>query len=87
VPTRLAPFAHLVGIGGRPFEHTPRAVARVANEILGEGARLLLVRAELELKASRALREDEGMPIERILTPGRPPDPDRPIDVHIDVEA
>jgi hypothetical protein len=27
------------------------------------------------------------MPIERILTPGRPPDPDRPIDVHIDVEA
>ena len=50
-------------------------------------ARLLLVRAELELKASRALREDEGMPIERILTPGRTPDSDRPIDVHIDVEA
>ena len=52
-----------------------------------DGTRLLLVRAELELKASRALAEDEGMPIERILTPGRPPDPGRPIDVHIDVEA
>jgi hypothetical protein len=52
-----------------------------------DDARLLLVRAELELKASRALGENEGMPIERILTPGRTPDPDRPIDVHIDVEA
>jgi hypothetical protein len=52
-----------------------------------DDARLLLVRAELELKASRALGENEGMPIERILTPGRRPDPDRPIDVHIDVEA
>jgi hypothetical protein len=52
-----------------------------------DNTRLLLLRAELELKASRALGEDEGIPIERILTPGRPPDPDRPIDVHIDVEA
>jgi hypothetical protein len=49
--------------------------------------RALTLRAELELKVGRALREDEGVPIERILTPGRPPDPDRPIDVHIDVEA
>jgi hypothetical protein len=52
-----------------------------------DDVRLLLLRAELELKASRALGEDEGVPIERILTPGRPLDPDRPIDVHIDVEA
>jgi len=52
-----------------------------------DDVRLLLLRAELELKASRALGEDEGAPIERILTPGRPPDPDRPIDIHIDVEA
>jgi hypothetical protein len=52
-----------------------------------DDTRLLLLRAELELKASRALGEDEGALIERILTPGRPPDPDRPIDVHIDVEA
>ena len=52
-----------------------------------DDTRLLLLRAELELKASRALGEDEGAPIERILTPGRPLDPDRPIDVHIDVEA
>jgi hypothetical protein len=52
-----------------------------------DDTRALVLRAELELKASRTLGEDEGMPIERILTPGRPPDPDRPIDVHIDVEA
>jgi hypothetical protein len=49
--------------------------------------RALTLRAELELKVGRALGEDEGVPIERILTPGRPTDPDRPIDVHIDVEA
>src|SRR5215207_2336887 len=52
-----------------------------------DDTRLLLLRAELELKASRALGEDEGTPIERILTQGRPVNPDRPIDVHIDVEA
>jgi hypothetical protein len=52
-----------------------------------DDVRLLLLRAELELKASRALGEDEGAPIERISTPGRPLDPDRPIDVHVDVEA
>ena len=52
-----------------------------------DNTRALDLRAELELKASRALGEDEGVPIERILTPGRPLDPDRPIDVQIDVEA
>jgi hypothetical protein len=52
-----------------------------------DDTRALVLQAELELKASRALGEDEGVPIERILTPGRPLDPDRPIDVHIDVEA
>src|SRR5215208_3209765 len=52
-----------------------------------DNTRLLLLRAELELKASRALGEDEGIPIERILTPGMPLDPARPIDVHIDVEG
>jgi hypothetical protein len=49
--------------------------------------RLLTLRADLELRAERALGEDEGVPIERIHTPGQPLDPDRPIDVHIDVKA
>ncbi|HEX6708694.1 MAG TPA: hypothetical protein VF068_00055 [Rubrobacter sp.] len=62
-------------------------VGLVRGTTPGDDVRLLLLRAELELKASRALGEDEGVPIERILTPGRPLDPDRPIDVHIDVEA
>jgi hypothetical protein len=43
--------------------------------------------AEIELKASRALEEGEGAPITRIRTPGRPLDPDRPVDIFIDVEA
>ena len=62
-------------------------VALVRGTTPEDDVRLLALLAELELKASRALGEDEGIPIERILTPGRPPDTDRPIDVHIDVEA
>jgi hypothetical protein len=49
--------------------------------------RLLTLEAEVEVKAGRALREDEGLPIKRILTPGRPLDADRPVDVEVDVEA
>jgi hypothetical protein len=52
-----------------------------------DGGRLLTVVAEVELKATRALGEEEGRPIERIRTPGRPLDPARPVDVQIDVEA
>lgn len=51
------------------------------------GERRLFLEAEAEMKVSRALREDEGRPIERILSPGAVPDPDRPVDVRIDVEA
>jgi hypothetical protein len=49
--------------------------------------RLLTLQAEAEVKATRALRDDEGRPIVRILTPGRPVDPSRPIDIRIDVES
>ena len=49
--------------------------------------RQLTYLAEIELKATRALREDEGRPITHIRTPGRPLDPDRAVDVHIDVDA
>ncbi len=49
--------------------------------------RRLTYHAEIELKATRALRDDEGQPIARIRTPGRPLDPERRIDVHIDVQA
>ena len=49
--------------------------------------RLLHFRAEVELKATRALAADEGKPIERILTGGRPVNAQRPVDIQIDVEA
>ena len=52
-----------------------------------DDARVLTLRAELELRASRALGEDEGAPIEHILTPGRPLDPNRLVDVYPDLEA
>lgn len=51
------------------------------------GQRLLHFHAEVELKATRALAADEGKPIERILTGGRPSNPQRPVDIRIDVEA
>jgi len=49
--------------------------------------RLLTLQAEIELKAMRALRDDEGKPIERIRTPGRPVHPERKVDIEIEVEA
>ncbi|HEX8474430.1 MAG TPA: hypothetical protein VF666_10385 [Pyrinomonadaceae bacterium] len=49
--------------------------------------RTLNFRAEIELKAMRALADDEGKPIKRIRTSSRPVDPLRPVDIHIDVEA
>ena len=42
---------------------------------------------EVELKITRSLREDEGRPIVRVRTPGRPLDPARPVDIEIGVEA
>jgi hypothetical protein len=47
--------------------------------------RLLTLQVEMELKASRALREDEGRPITRIHTPGRPIDANRPVDIEFEV--
>jgi hypothetical protein len=52
-----------------------------------ENRRLITLRAQIELKASRALGEAEGRPITHIRSPGRPPDPDRAVDIHIEVDA
>ncbi|HKP87309.1 MAG TPA: hypothetical protein VJZ26_14490 [Blastocatellia bacterium] len=49
--------------------------------------RLLHFRAEIELKATRALADDEGKPIQRIRTAARPLDARRAVDIRIDVEA
>ncbi len=43
--------------------------------------------AEIELKATRAMSEDEGRPILRIRTEGLPRGAGRPVDIRIDVEA
>ncbi len=53
----------------------------------GVDERHLTYHAEIELKATRALAVDEGKPITRIRTPGRPLDPDRAVDVYIQVDA
>jgi len=51
------------------------------------GQRRLHYQAEVELKSTRALRDDEGRPIVRVRTPGRPLDPARPVHIEIGVEA
>ncbi|MFH7245308.1 MAG: hypothetical protein ACHWZW_20925 [Spirulina sp.] len=57
------------------------------GEQVGSDHRTLTLTAESELKATRALRDDEGQPIERILTNGRPGSAEGRIDIHIDVQA
>jgi hypothetical protein len=53
----------------------------------GPGSRILVLEAEVEMKVGRALNEDEGTPILRILSPGAAPGPDRKVDIDIGVEA
>ncbi len=48
--------------------------------------RHLTLQAEIEIRATRALREDEGVLIQRIASPGRPVDAARPIAIDIDIE-
>lgn len=50
-------------------------------------SRLLTFRAEVEMKARRALEAGEGTPIQHIRTPGRPLDPNRAVDVNIEIDA
>ncbi len=64
----------------------------VENLHLTQGVRTaqsttLTLSAAIELKASRALEADEGRPITKIRTPGRPLDPNRPVDIFIEVDA
>jgi hypothetical protein len=49
--------------------------------------RLFTFQAEVELKARRALEAGEGKPIVTIRTSGRPLDPNRPVDIQIDIQA
>ena len=50
------------------------------------GARRLTLEAELELKVRRALGDDEGRTIRTIRTPGLPEDPERPVNVRVDLD-
>jgi hypothetical protein len=49
--------------------------------------RTLTLEAAIEMKARRALRDDEGKPITSIRSPGRPADPARPIDIDLALNA
>lgn len=59
----------------------------VGSAATASDTQTITLHVDYELKATRALREDEGQPISSIRTPGRPADPDRPVDIHIEVDA
>jgi hypothetical protein len=56
----------------------------IRSESPDEGTRRLELRAGVEVTAARALREDEGRPIERVRSPGAH-DSDRPMNIRIGV--
>jgi hypothetical protein len=49
--------------------------------------RLLSLEADTVLRLDRALAADEGAPIKRIGSPGRPADPQRRVDIAVEVDA
>ena len=53
---------------------------------LAADTRRLEYSADLQVKASRALRADEGKPIVKILSPGAATDADHPININIGVD-
>jgi hypothetical protein len=64
-----------------------KSLALLSGGRPADDIRLLTLKAAFELKATRALADDEGIPIRRILTPGRTTPPDRPVDIVIDVDV
>ena len=76
------------------YEETPygasvtiHRLTLVQGESPAANQRVLTYHGEFELKVSRALRDDEGRPIDRITSPGQPVDPDRPININIQVDG
>ncbi len=78
-------FSH--GGGGYSAQGEIKTLKLRKGTAPGAGARTLILEAEVELKVGRALNEDEGTPILRILSPGADPGSDRKVDIDIGVEA
>jgi hypothetical protein len=63
-----------------------KSLKLVGGASTSANVRRMTLAAEVELKVSRALRDGEGTPIERIGSPGVAPN-GRPVNIRIDVEA
>lgn len=59
----------------------------ISSEATADDTQTIKLHIDYELKATRALRADEGQPITSIRTPGRPADPSHPVDIQIEVDA
>ena len=64
-----------------------RSLALLTGAAPSATERVLALRAEVELRARRALREDEGRPITTIRSPGRPAGSGRPVDIDVELNA
>ena len=78
----------LVTFDSGDYSTTVKAKSLHLSEGASPGAdqRHLTYQVEIEIKATRALRADEGRPIVRVRTPGRPLDPARHVDIEIGVD-
>lgn len=78
----------LVTFDGGDYGATVKAVSMhlVEGASASAGQRRLTYQVEIELKTTRALRADEGRPIVRVRTPGRPLDRARSVDIEIGVD-
>ena len=59
----------------------------ISSEATESNAQTITLHVDYELKATRALRADEGQPITSIRTPGQAVDPERPVNIQIEVDA
>lgn len=85
---KLIDESSAVFIGGEySSEFETKTLVLIDGESPDANSRTMTLRAEIELKASRTLRDDEGKPITRIRTPGRALAEGRPVDIQIDVEG
>jgi hypothetical protein len=86
-PHLVAAGAEVMQSGHYGAEIEIKSVQLVSGTAPSANTRRLLFRAEIELKATRALDADEGTPIRRIGSPGAHAVPERAVDIRVDVDS
>jgi hypothetical protein len=87
LPRLITAGAESLEEGAYGVQTTVKSLKLVRGSAPPGGGRRIVLNAGFELKATRTLAEDEGKPIVRIRTTSQPLDPNRPVDIKIDIEA